>query len=205
MSLDVFLSLFVGAVGIVFLAVGESVGTARAFAVRNHYPLDADQELIAMGVANMSSGLLQGFTIDASLSTTATADAAGAKSQLSSLVAAGMIILTAAFFANFFSNLPNAVLGAIVIASVVKLIDFKEMARYRRERRVDFWLACLAAAGVLFATVLIGLLVAVVMSLVAIIYQTAPAAARFAWGSRRTARPLPIFSSSRTSSRCPAC
>ena len=171
-SLDVFLSLFVGAVGIVFLAVGESIGTARAFAVRNHYPLDADQELIAMGVANMGSGLLQGFTVDASLSTTATSDAAGAKSQLSSLVAAGMIILTAAFLANLFSNLPDAVLGAIVIASVVKLIDYKEMARYRRERRVDFWLACLAAAGVLFASVLIGLLVAVVMSLVAIIYQT---------------------------------
>jgi sulfate permease, SulP family len=163
-DLDTFMSLFVGAVGIVFLAVGESVGTARSFATRYRYPLDADQELIALGVANLGCGLMQGFT--------ATGDAAGAKSQLSSLVAAGMIMLTAAFLANLFSNLPNAVLGAIVIASVVKLIDVKEMARYRSERRVDFWLAALAAVGVLATSVLIGLLAAVCMSLVAIIYQT---------------------------------
>ena len=171
-DLDTFVTLFVGAVGIVFLAVGESVGTARAFATRYRYPIDADQELVALGMANLGAGLMQGFTADASLSTTATGDAAGAKSQLSSLVAAGMIMLTAALLAGLFSNLPDAVLGAIVIASVVKLIDVKEMARYRRERRLDFWLAVLAAAGVLVASVLVGLLAAVVMSLVAIIYQT---------------------------------
>jgi sulfate permease, SulP family len=171
-DLNIFLSLFIGAVGIVFLAVGESVGTARAFATRYRYPIDADQELIAMGVANLGSGVLQGFTADASLSTTATADAAGAKSQLSSLIAAGMILLTAALLAWMFRNLPNAVLGAIVIASVLKLIDVKEMVRYRRERRVDFWLAALAAVGVLVTSVLAGLLAAVFLSLAIIIYQT---------------------------------
>ena len=202
-SLDVFLSLFVGAVGIVFLAVGESIGTARAFAVRNHYPLDADQELIAMGVANMSSGLLQGFTVDASLSTTATSDAAGAKSQLSSLVAAGMIILTAAFLANLFSDLPDAVLGAIVIASVVKLIDYKEMARYSpraargllaglpgRRRRIVCHRAGRSPGG--------GRHVARSHHL-----PDTPARGSLPWDSRPTVKPLPIFSSFRNVRQVP--
>ena len=67
--------------GIVFLAVGESVGAGRAFAARHHYEIDADQELLALGAANISAGLFGGFTSDASLSQTATAEAAGAKSQ----------------------------------------------------------------------------------------------------------------------------
>ena len=171
-DLDSFVVLVVGAVGIVFLAVGESIGTARSFATRYRYEIDADQELIAMGIANIGTGLTQGFTADASLSTTATADAAGAKSQLSSLVASALIMLTAAFLAGLFRNLPNAVLGAVVIASVVKLVDYKEMARYLRQRPVDFMLATLAAVGVLVASVLAGLLAAVFMSLAIIIYQT---------------------------------
>lgn len=171
-DLQSFILLVVGAVGIVFLAVGESVGTARAFANRYRYAIDADQELIAMGVANIGTGLTQGFTADASLSTTATADAAGARSQLSSIVAALLIMLTAAFLAGLFRNLPSAVLGAVVIASVVKLIDVKEMLRYLRQRPVDFMLAALAAVGVLVASVLAGLLFAVFMSLAMIIYQT---------------------------------
>lgn len=171
-GLDTLVVLVVGAVGIVFLAVGESIGTARSFATRYRYEIDADQELIAMGVANIGTGLSQGFAADASLSTTATGDAAGAKSQVSSLVASALIMLTAAFLAGLFRNLPNAVLGAVVIASVIKLIDYKEMARYLRQRPVDFMLATLAAVGVLAASVLFGLLAAVFMSLAIIIYQT---------------------------------
>lgn len=171
-GLDTLIVLVVGAVGIVFLAVGESIGTARSFATRYRYEIDADQELIAMGVANIGTGLSHGFAADASLSTTATGDAAGAKSQISSLVASALIMLTAAFLAGLFRNLPNAVLGAVVIASVVKLIDYKEMARYLRQRPVDFMLATLAAVGVLAASVLFGLLAAVFMSLAIIIYQT---------------------------------
>ena len=70
-----------GAIGIIFLAVGESLGTARAYAAKYDYPIDANQELVALGAANVSAGLFQGFTIDASLSQTATAEqAAGAPS-----------------------------------------------------------------------------------------------------------------------------
>ena len=81
--------LAAGAAGIVFLAVGESLGAGRAFAARHRYEIDADQELVALGAANLSTGLFGGFTVDASLSQSATAESAGTRSQLSSIVTAG--------------------------------------------------------------------------------------------------------------------
>jgi SulP family sulfate permease len=80
--------LVIGALGIIFLAVGESLGTARAYAAKYDYAIDPNQELIALGAANISASLFQGFTVDASLSQTATAEQAGGRTQLSSLISA---------------------------------------------------------------------------------------------------------------------
>ena len=163
--------LIVGAVGIVFLAVGESVGAARGFATRHRYEIDADQELLALGAANLATGLFGGFTADASLSQTATSESAGAKSQLSSLVTAGLVLATAVFLAPVFGNLPNAVLGAIVIAAVIGLMDVSEMRRYWRWRRTDFLTAMVALVGVVLTTVLIGLAIAVLLSVAFLLYR----------------------------------
>ncbi len=163
--------LIVGAVGIVFLAVGESVGAGRGFATRHRYEIDADQELLALGAANIASGLFGGFTTDASLSQTATAEAAGAKSQLSSLVAAALILATAVFLAPLFADLPNAVLGAIVIAASLSLMDVAEMRRYWAWRRTDFLIAVVALVGVLLTTVLTGLAIAVLLSVAFLLYR----------------------------------
>ena len=141
--------LALGAAGIVFLAVGESVGAGRAYAAQRGYTIDADQEMIALGGANLASGLFGGFAADASLSQTATAEAAGAKFQVSSLVTAGLILATILLLAPLFENLPDAVLGAIVIAATIGLIDISEMRRYWRWRRADFALAMTAMVGVL--------------------------------------------------------
>ena len=163
--------LITGAVGIVFLAVGESLGSARAFAVKYRYEINPDQELIALGAANLSAGLFQGFTVDASLSSTATADEAGARTQLSSIVTAALIIITVMVLAPLFHNLPNAVLGAIVIASVIGLMDVPELRRYYASNRVDFVLAMVALLGVISTDVLTGLLIAVFLSLIIILYR----------------------------------
>jgi SulP family sulfate permease len=163
--------LAVGAAGIVFLAVGESVGSGRAFAARHHYEIDADQELLALGAANLSVGLFGGFTTDASLSQTATAEAAGAKSQVASLVTAALILATAVFLAPAFANLPNAVLGAIVIAASLSLMDVGEMRRYWAWRRTDFLIALAALIGVVMTTVLIGLVIAVLLSVAFLLYR----------------------------------
>jgi MFS superfamily sulfate permease-like transporter len=163
--------LALGAAGIVFLAVGESVGAGRAYAGRHGYEIDADQEMVALGAANIGTGLFGGFTADASLSQTATAETAGAKSQVSSLVTSGLILATALFLAPLFENLPNAVLGAIVITAVLGLIDLGEIRRYWAWRRTDFLLAMAAMVGVLLTTVLIGMLIAVALSIAFVLYR----------------------------------
>jgi SulP family sulfate permease len=163
--------LITGAIGIVFLAVGESLGSARSFAAKHRYEINPDQELIALGAANVSAGLFQGFTVDASLSSTATADEAGARTQLSSIVTAALIIITLLVLAPLFYNLPNAVLGAIVIASVIGLMDVAELRRLYASNRVDFVLAVVALFGVLSTDVLTGLLIAVFLSLLIILYR----------------------------------
>jgi SulP family sulfate permease len=163
--------LALGAAGIVFLAVGESVGAGRAYAARHGYEIDADQEMVALGAANIATGLFGGFTTDASLSQTATAESAGAKSQVSSLVTSGLILATALLLAPLFNNLPNAVLGAIVITAVLSLIDVGEIRRYWAWRRTDFMLAMSAMVGVLLTTVLIGMVFAVALSIAFVLYR----------------------------------
>jgi SulP family sulfate permease len=163
--------LVAGAAGIVFLAVGESLGAGRSFAARHRYAIDPDQELIALGAANLGTGLFGGFTVDASLSQTATADAAGARSQVASLVTAGLVLATAVVLAPLFSDLPEAVLGAIVIAAAASLVDVSELRRYYAWRRTDLLLAVAALVGVLTTTVLVGLVIAVLLSLTTVLYR----------------------------------
>lgn len=163
--------LITGAMGIVFLAVGESLGAARAYAARYRTEVDPDQELIALGASNISTGMLQGFAVDVSLSQTATADAAGGRSQFSSLVSAGVVLVTILFLSGIFKNLPNSVLAAIVIASVIGLMDVDEMRRFYEGRPTDFALAGIALFGVVATDVLTGLMIAVLLSLLALLYR----------------------------------
>jgi SulP family sulfate permease len=170
-SLSAIPPLIVGAAGIVFLAVGETLGTGRAYAAKYHYEVNADQELLAMGAANVSSGLFQGITIDMSLSSTASGEAAGERTQLSSLVSAGVILAVVVFLAPLLRNLPSAVLGAIVLSSILGLFNFAEFRRYYRQRTTDFVLAVTALVGVLTTSVMTGLAIAVLLSVVMLLYR----------------------------------
>jgi SulP family sulfate permease len=163
--------LVLGGAGLMFLAVGESIGSARTFAARHRYEIDPDQELLALGAANLSAGMFGGFTSDASLSQSATAETAGAKSQLASLITAGLVLATAVFLAPLFQTLPTTVLGAIVIAGVVGLMDVDEMRRYWAWRRTDFLVAAAAMVGVLLTTVLAGMIAAVLLSVMFVLYR----------------------------------
>lgn len=164
-------SLLVGAAGLVVLAGGESLGGARAFAARHHYRLNADQELVAVGASNIASGLFGGFAVDASISQSATAEAAGSRTQLSSLMVSGLMLVTAIALAPLFRDLAQATLAAIVITSVVGLIDLGEVRRYYQWRRTDLVLTVVAMVGVLTTDALTGLLIAAVLSLIALLYR----------------------------------
>ena len=124
-----------------------------------------------MGAANVSSGLFQGITIDMSLSSTASGEAAGERTQLSSLVSAGVILAVVVFLAPLLRNLPSAVLGAIVLSSILGLFNFAEFRRYYRQRKTDFVLALTALVGVLSTSVMVGLAIAVLLSVVMLLYR----------------------------------
>jgi SulP family sulfate permease len=160
-----------GAFGIVFLAVGETLGTGRTYAAKYHYEVNADQELLAMGAANIGSGLFQGITIDMSLSNTASGEAAGERTQLSSLVSAGVILAVVMFLAPLLRNLPSAVLGGIVLSSILGLFNFAEFKRYYAQRKTDFALASTALVGVAASDVMTGLMLAVFLSVVMLLYR----------------------------------
>lgn len=163
--------LVTGAFGIVFLALAESIGAARSFGARHGYDIEPDQELIALGASNVAAGLFGGFAVDASLSQSATGEAAGNRTQLATLVSAALILATSVALAPLFRNLPLSVLAAIVISSVLNLVNIAELQRYWAWKRTDFLLAMTALGGVVFTTALTGMAIAVALSLLAILYQ----------------------------------
>jgi SulP family sulfate permease len=155
-----------GAVGVALVAFAESVAIARAYATKYGYELDANQELIALGAANLGSGFSGSFSVDGSMSRTAAGDGAGGKSQMVSLVAAVAILITAVAFTGLFYNLPEATLGAIVIHAVWKNINFRKISKYRSITTSDFATAVVAMVGVLLFGLLEGLVLAAFLGLV---------------------------------------
>jgi len=171
-TLDQVLSLLPGAAAIALVAFAESVATARTYASKFNYKVDADQELIALGAANTGAGISSGFVVDGSLSKTSASVGAGAKSQMVSIIAAVIILITIVALTPLFYALPEATLGAIVIHAVWHLINFKKLARYRRVTQLDFWTAVVALVGVLTLGILQGLLLAALIGLLALLIGT---------------------------------
>jgi len=159
------LALLPGALAVTLVIFSQALGTAQAFAARHSYEIDTNQELVAMGVANLGSGLLGGLVNGGSMSSTAVNDRAGAQTQVSQIVASGMVLVTVLALLPLFHNLPEAVLGAVVINAVVRLLKVGEMWRFCQWNRAEFWLALVALLGVVAINILPGLLLAVVLSL----------------------------------------
>jgi len=154
------------------VAFAESVATARSYASKFNYKVNADQELIALGAANTGAGISQGFVVDGSLSKTSASVEAGAKSQMVSIIAAVIILITIVALTPLFYSLPEATLGAIVIHAVWHLINFKKLVRYRKFTQLDFWTAVAALVGVLTLGILQGLLLAALIGLLALLIGT---------------------------------
>lgn len=161
--------LIPSAIGMVLVGFAEAIGPARSFASEHGYRIDPDQELIGLGMANLGAGLFQGFPIASSLSKSAANDHAGARSQVSGLIAAAATVLVALFLTPLFHNLPEAALAAIVVVAISGMFKLKQMRRLYRIRKADFVLALVALLGVLLFEVLVGLAIAVVLSLLVLI------------------------------------
>jgi SulP family sulfate permease len=164
-------TLIAAAAGMVLVIFSESLGAAQAFATKHGYEIEPNQELIALGVANLGSGFLGGLAAGGSLSQSAVNERAGARSEASPLVAAVFVVVTVLFLTPLFKNLPEAVLGALIIYAVTHLFKVKEFRRYFIEQRAEFWLGLATLAGVLTIDVLPGLVIGVAAMLLLFIYR----------------------------------
>ena len=163
------LVLLPGAIAIALVAFAESLAAARSYATKYGYEINANQEMIALGAANVGSGFSQAFAVDGSLSRSAAGDGAGSKSQMASIFLAVFVFITVLFLTPLFRTLPEATLGAVVIHAVWHLIDFKKLQGYYRIKRIDFWAALVAMVGVLMLGILQGLILAIFLSLLGLL------------------------------------
>ena len=181
----------VGAALGVLLVSAEAVGVARSIATEHGYSIKPNRDLIALGGSNLLAGLSGGFVQSGGASQTAAADRAGGRTQLATVVCAALTLLTGAFLAPLFENLPQATLGAIVVVAIGSFFRVDELRRFARIRRSAIAFASIALIGVLVLGVLQGLIVAAGLSLVYLIKRISrPAVTRLArnpatgnWGS----------------------
>jgi SulP family sulfate permease len=176
------------------MGLAEGLSAARLFAARGGYRIDADQELIASGAANLGSGLFGGIGVAGSLSKTAALSDARGRTQVAGLTAAVLALVVIVAIAPALSGLPRAVLSAIVVNAVWKLMDVSALRRYARVRRNDIVAAGVAAVGVLAFGPLYGLLLAVAGSVLGLVYRSSRVDVevmgkvpheKAAWGSTR--------------------
>ena len=165
------LALITAAAGLLLVIFSESLGAAETFATKYGYEIDPNQELLALGVANASSGLLGGLAGGGSLSQSAVNEGAGARSEISPLVAAALILITVLVLTPLFKSLPEAVLAALIIHAVSHLWKVAAMRRYYSLARLEFWLALATFLGVITIDVLPGLIVGVAAMLLLVIYR----------------------------------
>jgi high affinity sulfate transporter 1 len=166
-------ALLLPALGVLVVGYTDNVLTGRAFATRHGYSVNANQELLALGAANVGAGMLQGFPVSSSGSRTAIGAAAGSRTQLHSLVAVATVICVLLFGRSVLARFPDATLGAIVIYAAVRLIDVAGFRRLARFRRSELLLAVAACLGVLVFDILYGVLVAVGLSVAELLTRVA--------------------------------
>jgi SulP family sulfate permease len=150
----------------------ESIAVAKVYASRNRYEVDANQELIGLGLANLVGALFRAYPTTGGFSRTAVNAQAGATTTVASLVSAGVIALTLLFLTPLFYALPKAVLAAIVMVAVFGLIEWKEALFLWRVDRKDFALMMLTFVATLGLGIEEGILVGVIASLVVVIHQS---------------------------------
>jgi MFS superfamily sulfate permease-like transporter len=157
--------LFIAAIGITLVSLTDTIATSASFAARRGESVSADKEMVGVGSANVAAGLFQGFAISSSASRTAVADSAKAKSQVTGLVGASVVVLLLLFLNSLLSALPQTTLAAVVIAAAVSLTDIGALRRYWQVRRSAVLVSLAASAGVILLGVLPGILFAIGLSI----------------------------------------
>jgi high affinity sulfate transporter 1 len=160
--------LFAGALGIALVSLTDTISTASAFAARTGQEIHGNGEMMGIGMANLAAGFFQGFAVSTSASRTAVAERSGAKTQLTGVTGAALIIVMIVFVPGLFRNLPSPALAAVVITASLSLADIPGTARLWRQRKEEFLLSIVAFAGVALLGVLAGIAIAVGLSILSV-------------------------------------
>ena len=166
------MAMVLPAIGIFLVAYSEALGVAREFAEKHGYEVDPDQELSAHTFTNIVSALFGGMIAAGSMSASAVKDGAGARSQVSNLVAWVVTIVTLLFLTPLFTNLPEVVLAALIIHAVWHIIAARKVHHIRQAAPAEFGFALLTFLGVIFLDVLQGMVIGLVCSMLYVVYKS---------------------------------
>jgi len=166
-----FTALCTGAVAIALVSIADMSVLSRVYALRGGYYVDENQELIALGIANVATGFFQGFSVSSSASRTPVAESAGARTQVTGVVGAVCIALLLIFSPRLMLHVPTAALGAVVISACSAIVEIKEVRRLYHLRRGEFYLSIVCFLGVALLGVITGIFIAVALALLTFIWR----------------------------------
>lgn len=163
--------VLIGGCAVAMVSFADTSVLSRAYAARLGSRVDPNQEMIGLGAANLATGLFQGFPISSSSSRTPVAEAAGARTQLTSVVGALAIALLLLVAPSLLQHLPTAALAAVVIASAIGLIEVADLKRIYRIQRWEFWLAIVCFVGVAVLGVIPGIGLAIAIAIIEFLWD----------------------------------
>ena len=170
-NLDLVITLLPGAAMIAMISFVESLSIAQATALQQRSHLNSNQELVALGLANLSAGLSSAFPVTGSLSRTVVNADSGAKTPLAGVMSSLLIVLVSLYFTGFFRDLPLAILAATIIVSIWKLVDFKpfiETWRYSKADGIAMWITFF---GVICIDITTGLIIGIVSTFILLLWR----------------------------------
>ncbi|WP_441241755.1 SulP family inorganic anion transporter [Tardiphaga sp. 768_D3_N2_1] len=165
------LPVLIGGTAIALVSFADTSVLSRSYAARLGTPVDPNQEMVGLGAANLATGFFQGFPISSSSSRTPVAEAAGARTQLTSVVGALVIALLLLAAPNLLEHLPTAALAAVVIASAIGLIEVTDLKRIYRIQQWEFWLSIVCFIGVAVLGVIPGIGLAIAIAIIEFLWD----------------------------------
>ncbi|MBM3111731.1 SulP family inorganic anion transporter [Pseudomonas arcuscaelestis] len=164
-------TVLIGGFAVALVSFADTSVLSRTYAARTRTPVDPNQEMVGLGIANLATGLFQGFPISSSSSRTPVAEAAGSRTQLTGVVGAIGVALLLLFAPNLLQHLPNSALAAVVIAAAIGLFEFKDLKRIYRIQRWEFWLSITCFVGVVVLGAVPGIGLAVVIAVIEFLWD----------------------------------
>jgi len=168
---DDLVPILMGGVAVALVSFADTSVLSRTYAARLRTPVDPNQEMVGLGVANLAAAFFQGFPISSSSSRTPVAETAGARTQLTGVVGALAIALLLLLAPDLLQHLPHTALAAVVIASAIGLIEVSDLRRIYRIQRWEFWLSMVCFAGVAMLGAIPGIALAIVIAVIEFLWD----------------------------------